>query len=117
MNNDARADEIIIAASTYLQTLWWVLNTMEDSSLSYEEVYDTVYGRIKNMNLVANYEIDQYIRSRAPPPDRICAGQDCGWTGYEEDCVTFKHGGPPLCPICNEITEGINLEPGRAADV
>jgi hypothetical protein len=34
-----------------------------------------------------------------------CCNSECNWKGTSDQCVTFKHGGPPLCPECCEVTE------------
>lgn len=37
-----------------------------------------------------------------------CCDSDCNWQGLSNECVTFKHGGPLLCPECHEVVERAN---------
>jgi hypothetical protein len=42
------------------------------------------------------------------PGVRVCCNSDCGWIGYETDCVHPKHvPDERLCPKCNEVTEAV----------
>ena len=36
-----------------------------------------------------------------------CCNEECGWTGYSTDCVTFKHGDSLLCPECYDVVEPV----------
>ena len=37
-----------------------------------------------------------------------CCNSDCNWQGLSNECVTFKHGGPLLCPECHEVVERVD---------
>jgi hypothetical protein len=57
--------------------------------------------------------INRESTTDAPPPKpkvkkpkRICINADCGWIGFEDDCLDWKHPtGARMCPECHDNTE------------
>jgi len=55
-----------------------------------------------------NYDKGVVIEELKRPKYSVdCCNKDCGWSGYSNECVCFKHdtSGKMLCPECREVVE------------